>query len=88
LVARINSGEKLSTDIEIPFTDLAKDALKRAALEADDSRSAHIEPEHLLLGVLVNASGFAADALRDAGVEIEPIRQFLKRHTEGPKTAE
>lgn len=73
LVDQVRAEEKLSPGVEIPFAETAVNVLKRAAREADDFRSAHIEPEHLLLGVLVNASGVAADALHDAGVKTDAI---------------
>ncbi len=88
LVDQVRAEEKLSPGVEIPFAETAVDVLKRAALEADDLRSAHIEPEHLLLGVLVNASRVAADALHDAGVETEAIRLFLQTSAGGESPAE
>lgn len=83
LVAQVPAGERVSEGAEIPFAEGTKEALHQTAIEADELKGGHIEPEHLLLGVLVKTSGAAADALHEAGVEIRAIRQFLQASAEG-----
>ena len=83
LVAHIGRVEKLATEVEIPFAEPTREALLQSAIEADEWQGGHIEPEHLLLGVLVKTSGVAADALLDAGVAIVGIRQFLQIPPQG-----
>ncbi len=70
--------ERASTEIEVPFSNDAKLALSRAALEADQLPHHFITPEHLVLGILVASAQGAARALADAGVEPDAIRAFLR----------
>jgi ATP-dependent Clp protease ATP-binding subunit ClpC len=78
LDAGLPAGPKVPEEHEIPFSEATKDALQRAVIEADDLKNSHVQPEHLLLGVMVKTSGEAVDALHEAGVQIGAIRQFLQ----------
>jgi heme-degrading monooxygenase HmoA len=74
--------ERVSTAVEIPFSNDTKLALSRAALEADHLHNHFITPEHLVLGVLVTSTEAAARALGEAGIEPDAVRAFLTRTPE------
>jgi heme-degrading monooxygenase HmoA len=74
----------VSTSVEMPFSDAAKAALERAAIEADDLGNRWIRPEHILLGVIVKTSGAATRALHEAGVAALAIRDFLRSAPDVP----
>ncbi len=81
LTARLNlsiaSENKQPDSYEARFSRGAVAALERASIEASDLGNAEIRSEHLILGVMVKTTGEAAEALREAGVTISAIRQFL-----------
>jgi ATP-dependent Clp protease ATP-binding subunit ClpC len=70
--------EKLSTSVEIPFTDASKRVLQFAAEEADGLRHQHIGTEHLLLGLLREEHSAAAAALVAHGVRLSDVRQGVE----------
>jgi len=73
------AAERISTSVEIPFSDSCKAVLSHGATEADALRNKTIRPEHLILGILVKAADRpAARTLRDAGVDPEAIRDYLR----------
>src|SRR4249920_1730125 len=71
--AHQGTGERLSTSIEIPFTDEAKRVFERAQKEADRLDHPHIGNEHLLLGILHQESSFAAGLLRSHGLNLDSL---------------
>ena len=77
------SQPKVSTSVEIPFSQGTKDALLRAPIEADDLSNVFIHPEHIVLGILVKTSGEAARALSGAGVTVDAVRRFQERARRG-----
>jgi ATP-dependent Clp protease ATP-binding subunit ClpC len=77
LIEAVSQDEKIPTAVEIPFSDAAKDALKRAAVEADDLNSREIRTAHLILGILSATQGVAFDVLHDAGVRLAELRALL-----------
>jgi ATP-dependent Clp protease ATP-binding subunit ClpA len=70
--------EQISTSVEIPFSHASKAAIEGALVEAEFLNNRLIGPAHLVLGVIVKTSGQAARALHDAGVDPEPIREYLR----------
>src|SRR5262245_6492778 len=70
--------ERVSASVEIPFSSECKDALVRAASEADGLRDQTIRPLHLILATAAGTSGGAARVLSDAGVDPNAIREFLR----------
>jgi ATP-dependent Clp protease ATP-binding subunit ClpC len=82
LVANVADDTKLPKTHEIRFSERLRIALERAEVEADDLADANIRPEHLILGLLVKTSGEANVVLRDAGVQMSAMRQFLSRQGE------
>jgi ATP-dependent Clp protease ATP-binding subunit ClpA len=78
LAEAIAFGEKVSTSVEIPFSAETKAALAQTPLEADGLKNRWIGPEHLILGVMVKTDGAATRALRDADVDPNAIRDYLR----------
>lgn len=78
IIDGITRGEKLSTSVEVPFSEAAKRALERAAAEGDALLNHSIRPEHLVLGVMAEMVGVAAEALAAGGVEVRAIREYLR----------
>jgi ATP-dependent Clp protease ATP-binding subunit ClpC len=76
--AHQGAGERLSTSIEIPFTDEAKRVFERAQKEADRLDHPHIGNEHLLLGILHQESSFAAGLLRSHGLNLDSLRESIR----------
>jgi ATP-dependent Clp protease ATP-binding subunit ClpA len=60
------------------FTERAKKVLTLAQEEAERSRHSYIGTEHLLLGLLREGDGLAAQVLKKLGVEQAPVRQAIE----------
>ena len=75
---RERTGKKISTSVEIPFSAETKRVLEYASEEADGLEHRHIGPEHLLLGLMREASSRAAIALARHGMELEGVRQQIR----------
>ena len=71
---RLRDPQKLSTSVEIPFSESAKRALDFAAEEADRLQHLHIGTEHLLLALLRDEPSAAASALTARGLRLEDVR--------------
>lgn len=84
LLAR-RAGEKLSTSVEIPFSNVCKAALEQTAVEADEAGNKTIRCEHMLAGILVKTSGEAARVLHEAGVRIDAVREHLRTVPDEPQ---
>jgi hypothetical protein len=67
------------TSVDLPLTIESKRVLAYAAEEADRAGSRHIGPEHLLLGLLREKKGFAAELLHDHGLEVGKLREELSK---------
>lgn len=59
--------EKVPTAVDLPLDDFCKRALGHAAEEADRLNHRHIGSEHLLLGIMREERGRAAQVLREMG---------------------
>jgi ATP-dependent Clp protease ATP-binding subunit ClpC len=60
------------------FTDQARRALRLAADEASHHRHGYIGTEHLLLGLMAEQEGAAADVFAEFGLGLEDARQQLQ----------
>jgi enamine deaminase RidA (YjgF/YER057c/UK114 family) len=67
-------ADSTPTTAEIPFSDATRQALRRAATEADHLGHDDIAPEHLLLGILLDGTSAAASVLEADGVTIDSLR--------------
>ncbi len=70
-------GEPVSSSSSLPFTPKAKKALELAMEEARNLEHNYIGTEHLLLGVLREQDGMAAQVLLNLGVKLEDVRAEL-----------
>ena len=61
----------------IPFTPRAKKVLELSLREALQLRHNYIGTEHILLGLIREGEGLAAQALVDAGADLTDVRQRL-----------
>lgn len=68
---------KISTTVDLPLSNESKRVLSYAAEEADRLGHRHIGTEHLLLGLLREENCFAAEILRQHGLELDQLRQRL-----------
>jgi ATP-dependent Clp protease ATP-binding subunit ClpC len=67
-------GPETKTVGNVPFTPRAKKVLQLAAAEARALNHSYVGTEHLLLGLLREGEGVAAQVLRNLNVDIEPTR--------------
>jgi ATP-dependent Clp protease ATP-binding subunit ClpC len=66
---------KIPTSVDMPLSQESKRALAYAAEEAERLSDKHIGTEHLLLGLVREKEGLAAEILREAGCELAKLRQ-------------
>ncbi|HET9134018.1 MAG TPA: ATP-dependent Clp protease ATP-binding subunit [Gemmatimonadales bacterium] len=59
---------------ELPYTSRAKKVLELAMMEARELNHSYVGTEHLLLGLLREEKGIAANVLTDAGISLEQAR--------------
>jgi ATP-dependent Clp protease ATP-binding subunit ClpC len=71
--------EKVSTSVDLPFSDESKRALNAAAEESDRLQHKHIGTEHILLGLLREEKSVAAEILRERGLRLGMVREELSR---------
>ncbi len=71
--------EKVSTSVDLPFSDECKRALNAAADESERLAHKHIGTEHMLLGLLREEKSVAAEILRERGLRLSSIREELGR---------
>jgi ATP-dependent Clp protease ATP-binding subunit ClpC len=69
--------EKTSTSVDLPLSNECKRILAYAAEEAERLNNKHIGVEHLLLGLLREERGFAAQLLTERGVKLAAVRDEL-----------
>lgn len=73
-VARHGVGGEPSAENPLPLTARAKQVLSLASNEAEVLEDDEVRPEHLLLGIIRQASGVAALVLHDMGVDLSELR--------------
>jgi ATP-dependent Clp protease ATP-binding subunit ClpC len=71
--------DKVSTSVDLPFSDESKRALNAAAEESERLSHKHIGTEHMLLGLLREEKSVAAEILRERGLRLVMIREELSR---------
>ena len=87
-VARIvGQGDEVTTG-QIPFTPRAKKVLELALREALSLGHNYIGTEHILLGLVRENEGVAAQILLDFDADAETIRRELLRRLGGPAPGE
>jgi ATP-dependent Clp protease ATP-binding subunit ClpC len=76
--------EKVSTSVDLPLSDECKRVLAYAAEEAERLGHKHIGTEHLLLGLMREEKSFAANILKERGLELAKVREELASVTYKP----
>jgi len=71
--------DRVSTSVDLPFSEESKRILNRAAEESNRLAHKHIGTEHILLGLLREDRSVAAEILRGYGINPELIREELLR---------
>jgi ATP-dependent Clp protease ATP-binding subunit ClpC len=64
-----------TTGPDLPYTSRAKKVLELAMTEARDLAHSYVGTEHLLLGLLREERGIAAELLVDAGITLDAARE-------------
>lgn len=86
VAARLKPGPPRAAREDLPYTSRAKKALELAMTEARELRHSHISTEHLLLGLLRESKGIAAEVLIAAGAQLADVRAETLRVL-GPEAA-
>jgi len=78
-----------ATGPDLPYTSRAKKVLELAMAEARELNHSYVGTEHLLLGLLREEKGIAAQVLTDAGINLDEARKETLRllGTELPQSA-
>jgi ATP-dependent Clp protease ATP-binding subunit ClpC len=71
--------DKVSTSVDLPFSEESKRVLNSAAEESERLSHKYIGTEHLLLGLLRQEKSVAAEILREHGLRPGMIREELGR---------
>jgi len=82
---RTLAREKISTSVDMPLSNDAREVLGYAAEEAEHLLHRHIGTEHLLLALLRIETCFAAQILNENGLRLSAVREELARATEEEK---
>ena len=61
------------------FTQRARRVLSLAHQEAEQARKESLGTEDLLLGLIVEEGGVAGRALRELGLDVDRVREIIKR---------
>jgi hypothetical protein len=76
----VKSGKAgASAHRDLPYTSRAKKVLEFAMSEARELNHSYVGTEHLLLGLLREEKGIAAQVLLDSGLTIESVRTEILR---------
>jgi len=76
-IGSLEAASRASTSVDLPLSHVSKRVLAYGAEEADRMRHRHIGTEHLLLGLLREEGSRAAQALREAELELSPVREQI-----------
>ena len=71
----VQDGPTMVTMGQLPFTPRAKKVLELASEEATNLRHNYIGTEHLLLGLIRENEGVAAQVLMNLGLKLEEVRE-------------
>jgi len=71
----VQSGTEMVTMGKLPYTPRAKKVIEYAVEEARNLNHNYVGTEHLLLGLLREEEGVAAQVLRNLGLRLEEVRE-------------
>jgi len=74
---KLKEKPQAAADSKIPGTPSARKVVEYAVEEARSLKHDHIGTEHLLLGLLRETDGIAAQVLANLGVRLEDVRESL-----------
>ncbi len=76
-----------ATGPDLPYSSRAKKVFELAMTEARDLGHGYVGTEHMLLGLLREEKGLAAEALVDAGIDLRTAREEVLRllRTDAPR---
>jgi ATP-dependent Clp protease ATP-binding subunit ClpA len=77
--AHTTRGEFIPTSVDLPLSEESKRVLTYASEEAETLNHNHIGTQHLLLGVLREEHCFAAEILRERGLQLTAVREEVAR---------
>lgn len=86
--AIVKKGRAHVTGPDLPYTSRAKKVLELAMSEARDLSHSYVGTEHLLLGLIGERKGIAAQLLIDAGVTLERAHREVLNILGAPESAE
>ncbi|MBN1556936.1 MAG: hypothetical protein JW951_02175, partial [Lentisphaerae bacterium] len=75
----VGQGPETKTVGNVPFTPRSKKVLQLAAAEARTLHHTYVGTEHILLGLLREGEGVAAQVLRNLGVDLDTARIEIMR---------
>ena len=84
---RTTIRERVSTSVELPFSEEVKQILRHAIEQAERMAHKHIGTEHLLLGMLCQEKTLAAEILQERGLRLSTVREELVRSQSDKMTA-
>jgi ATP-dependent Clp protease ATP-binding subunit ClpC len=87
VVEIIGQGQQAPTG-HIPFTPRAKKVLELSLREALQLGHNYIGTEHILLGLIREGEGVAAQVLQKLGAELQKVRQTVIQLLSGPRGSE
>lgn len=73
----VSRGSSMVTMGQLPFTPGAKKVLEYSLEEATNLGHTYIGTEHLLLGLIRESEGIAAEVLRKLGVKLDDVRDTV-----------
>jgi ATP-dependent Clp protease ATP-binding subunit ClpA len=76
--ARRTVREEVSTTVDMPLSFKVKAVLEHAGEEADQLQSESIDSGHLLVGLLRQPQGLAAEILASMGVRLDAVREEVR----------
>jgi ATP-dependent Clp protease ATP-binding subunit ClpC len=89
----VKKGRGFGTGPDLPYTSRGKKSLELAMMQAHEWGHSYIGAEHLLVGLVREQGGIAAQVLAQAGVTIDNVRTATlaclgEEHLAEPKAAE
>jgi predicted AAA+ superfamily ATPase len=84
----VQSGTEMVTMGELPYTPRAKKVIEYAIEEARNLNHNYVGTEHLLLGLLREEEGMAAQVLRNLGLRLGEVREEVLNLLRGDMTAD
>ncbi len=75
----VGQGPQTKVEGNVPFTPRAKKVLQLAVAEAQALSHTYVGTEHILLGLLREGEGVAAQVLRNLNINVEKARQEIMR---------